>query len=127
MPDSLRVQLTALVTEMRHRGVYSGDKYGVPWVNRIAAILRESPAEPSDAGTWPRCVQRAFVDGAKWWEWHQTHATMWPSDRDLAEAEAVRRYGEPAPPAPGYQTVATMSVDATCAFHGCALARRAEP
>ncbi len=41
----------------------------------------------------------AFVAGAQWWEWHSRGATMWPSDRALAEAEAERRYpgGQPAP------------------------------
>lgn len=34
----------------------------------------------------------AFVEGAKWWEFEKTNATMWASDRDLAEAEAARRY-----------------------------------
>ena len=47
-------------------------------------------------GSWPQvCVQRAFVEGAKWWEYHETGCTMWPSDRDTAEDEAVKRYGEP--------------------------------
>ena len=34
----------------------------------------------------------AFVRGAQWWEYHKTGATMWPSDRDIAEAEAVKRF-----------------------------------
>lgn len=47
-------------------------------------------------GTWPQeCVQRAFVDGAKWWQYHHNGSTMFPSERDEAEAEAVKRYGEP--------------------------------
>lgn len=47
-------------------------------------------------GTWPEhCEQRAFVDGAKWWEWHKEGATMWGSDVTLSEQEAIRRYGEP--------------------------------
>ena len=28
---------------------------------------------------------RAFVDGAKWWEWEKEGATMWPSDQRKAE------------------------------------------
>lgn len=48
-------------------------------------------------GYWPDdCIQRAFVDGAAWWEWTKTGATLWSSERDRAEAEAVNRYGEPA-------------------------------
>ena len=45
-------------------------------------------------GTWPENdIRRAFVAGAKWWEYHSTGASMWNSDVDLAEAEAMRRYG----------------------------------
>ncbi len=33
----------------------------------------------------------AFVQGAQWWEYHKTGATMWPSDRDQAEGEAETR------------------------------------
>lgn len=33
----------------------------------------------------------AFVEGAKWWEWRKTQATMWPSDVTFAEEEAARR------------------------------------
>jgi hypothetical protein len=49
-------------------------------------------------GAWPKdCVQRAFVDGAKWWEWRQNNGTMWSSDVRKAEDAAVERYGEPHP------------------------------
>ena len=30
-----------------------------------------------------------FVDGARWWEYEKTGATMWGSDREKAEAGAV--------------------------------------
>jgi hypothetical protein len=44
-------------------------------------------------GTWPADdLRRAFVEGAQWWEFESTGATMWPSDRDMAEAEAERRF-----------------------------------
>jgi len=33
----------------------------------------------------------AFVQGAQWWEFRQTRGTMWASDRNLAEAEAMLR------------------------------------
>lgn len=49
-------------------------------------------------GTWPKNdIRRAFVAGAKWWEYHSTGATMWQSDQRLAEAEAEKRY-TPEPP-----------------------------
>jgi len=37
-------------------------------------------------------LRRAFVDGAKWWEYHKGDATMWQRDRNLAEIEAERRW-----------------------------------
>jgi hypothetical protein len=48
------------------------------------------------SGTWPKdCLQRAFIDGAAYWEWRQTGTTLWAQEREELEAEAVRRYGEP--------------------------------
>lgn len=55
-------------------------------------------ANPSDLpqGTWPAdSLQRAFVEGAKWWQFHSQGATMFGSERREAEAEAIRRYGDP--------------------------------
>jgi hypothetical protein len=47
-------------------------------------------------GTWPPgCVQRAFVAGVAWWQFHAQGSTLFSSERDEAEAEAVRRYGTP--------------------------------
>jgi hypothetical protein len=47
-------------------------------------------------GTWPKdCQQRAFVEGVRWWQFHSRGSTLFPSEQDIAEAEAVRRYGEP--------------------------------
>lgn len=44
-------------------------------------------------GTWlPDDLRRAFVNGAQWWEYHSTGATMWGSDRALAEEEAEKRF-----------------------------------
>jgi len=34
---------------------------------------------------------RAFVEGAKWWEWQTVGATMWQSDQRLAAAAAEER------------------------------------
>jgi len=39
----------------------------------------------------PTSLVIAFVQGAAWWEYHQTKATIWQSDRRLAEEEAARR------------------------------------
>jgi len=49
-------------------------------------------------GSWPKNdIRRAFVAGAKWWEFHSTGGTMWNSDRVLAEAEATKRYASQQP------------------------------
>lgn len=48
----------------------------------------------SDEGTWPELsLQRSFAEGAAWWQWRTAGSTMFPSERDEAETEAVRRYG----------------------------------
>jgi len=44
-------------------------------------------------GSWAKDdIRRAFVAGAKWWEFHSTGGTMWQSDQRLAETEASNRY-----------------------------------
>ena len=46
-------------------------------------------------GTWPKDdLRRAFVEGAKWWEWYSSGGTMWNSDVTLAEKEAEEHYPE---------------------------------
>ena len=51
-------------------------------------------SEKAVVGTWPAAFTgRAFVDGAAWWLWQRSGATMYPSERDEAEAEALDRYG----------------------------------
>lgn len=39
-------------------------------------------------------VFQAFVDGAKFWEFHKTGATMWQSDQNLCLEKAKEKYGE---------------------------------
>ena len=36
---------------------------------------------------------KAFVEGAKWWEYEKTRFTMWQSDQQKAEREAWERWG----------------------------------
>ena len=47
-----------------------------------------TPGSLEPVGSESDALIIAFVQGAAWWEYHQTKATMWQSDRDLAEAEA---------------------------------------
>jgi len=55
-----------------------------------------SPSISQKVGSWPSpCLQRAFVEGAKWWQFHKLGSTAFPSEIDIAEEEAVLRYGEP--------------------------------
>lgn len=58
---------------------------------------RGSTTPSEELGWWPLdCLQRAFVAGAKWWQFHKHGSTAFAGERDEMEAEAVRRYGEPA-------------------------------
>lgn len=53
---------------------------------------------PELKGWWPEdCKQRAFVDGAKWWQFYHNGSTMFGSERDAAAEEAERRYGKVEP------------------------------
>ncbi|MBU0706734.1 hypothetical protein KJ807_05980 [Patescibacteria group bacterium] len=46
-------------------------------------------------GTLPdNDIRRAFVEGAKWWEFENYGGTMWQSDQRRAEQEAGNRYGK---------------------------------
>jgi hypothetical protein len=69
------------------------------WPNEELKRGAEAAAvAPVPSGSWPlRCVQRAFVDGAAWWQFHRTGSTMFSTEREEAEDEAVKRYGEPTP------------------------------
>jgi hypothetical protein len=59
------------------------------------AVSREAAQRVKD-GTWPqRCEQRAFVEGAAWVRFALTGFTPFASERDVAEQEAVKRYGDP--------------------------------
>ena len=40
-------------------------------------------------------IQRAFVEGAKWWEFTITGAPLWRGAIAEAEVEAKKRYGKP--------------------------------
>lgn len=89
----------SLLAELR------SEKLGGPSRERViqiaealaAMVPQAKPHGPMVFGSWPeRCEQRAFVDGAAWWEFKSTGGTMWSSDRALAEAAAVSRFGEPA-------------------------------
>ena len=54
--------------------------------------MKDKVSEPG----WPAdCPQRAFCEGAAWWQFHANGATMFSAERDEAETEAVRRYGVP--------------------------------
>lgn len=46
-------------------------------------------------GTWPPGVQRAFVEGASWWQSSKAGATPFGDECREMEAEAERRYGVP--------------------------------
>lgn len=46
-------------------------------------------------GTWSKTdLRRAFVAGAKWWQYHNMSITMWPSEIKRTKVEAEKRYPE---------------------------------
>ena len=55
--------------------------------------IQKRPGRDAHNSSAPTCSALiiAFVQGAQWWEWNKEQATMWSSDRDKAETEAVRR------------------------------------
>lgn len=58
---------------------------------RLKAAIVAISGMPA-VGAWDEAdPRRAFVAGARWWEFAHTGFTMWPSDIDDAEAEATRR------------------------------------
>ena len=69
--------------------------------NEIAAVIAMTTEHPDQSApsslaapagsVTPDALIIAFVQGAQWWEYHKTSATMWASDRDQAEGEAKIR------------------------------------
>jgi len=53
--------------------------------------INATPASITEAKWFTDALIIAFVQGAQWWEWNKQKATMWASDRDLAENEARAR------------------------------------
>jgi hypothetical protein len=62
-------------------------------------LARDAPAPLHEGGgTWTKGdLRRAFVRGAKWWEFYKTGATMWGSDQRAAEEEAEKRFPQGRP------------------------------
>ena len=76
--------------------VHDTDKSDLREYARAAiAALAQQPAAVDDA------YRRGFVDGAKWWEWEKTGATMWQSDQqrayDKATEKLATQHQEPKP------------------------------
>lgn len=67
---------------------------------RFEAPSFSPPAPHGPQGSWAaNDPRRAFVDGAKWWEWTKSEATMWQHDIGLAEKEAEARFAPTDEPA----------------------------
>lgn len=54
----------------------------------IKDSVYRSTSAPHECST----LQSAFLDGAKFWEYHQTMGTMWQSDQNIVMEEAQKRY-----------------------------------
>lgn len=51
----------------------------------------EAQPDADEASRFDAALVVAFIQGAKWWEHNKTGATMWQSDQNLAEVEALKR------------------------------------
>ena len=62
--------------------------HGIEW--DMCDVCKPAPSElaPARGSAMSDELIIAFVQGAQWWEYYKTGATMWPSDRDVAEAKA---------------------------------------
>lgn len=63
----------------------------VKHINELLASRAGEESEPKWNDDDPR---RIFVEGAKWWQYHAHGSTASPSEVDVMEAEAFRRYAE---------------------------------
>lgn len=61
--------------------------YACPICRSVDLAALRAALEEAKRAAW-----YAFVDGAKWWQFHANGATMFPSERDVAEEEAKKRY-----------------------------------
>ena len=69
-------------------------------------------------GTWPHDdIRRAFVAGAKWWEFEKCKATMWNDDVRKAETEAEKRYGSKSRPHTTCAAVVEAARDLVSGIH----------
>jgi hypothetical protein len=58
------------------------------------AETRGGSCAPAPGSVTAENLIRAFVQGAQWWEYEKTGATMWASDRNHAEGEAILKHRE---------------------------------
>lgn len=55
------------------------------------ALAKSFAAHQSATEQMKPLVVNAFVQGAKWWEFHKTGSTMWQSDQNLAYEKATEK------------------------------------
>lgn len=75
-----------------------GTSEPIPDASGTGMIEVEAPPGALAAGTGseagPTALEIAFLQGAKWWEWVSTGATMWQGDQLRALIEAARKHAE---------------------------------
>lgn len=82
--------------------------------HKICSAEKAKPVAESvmPQGRWPdTCQQRAFVEGMKWWQFHHNGSTVFGSERDEAEKEAIYRYGIPSESTTGETPVTVPTPD----------------
>jgi len=78
------------IWEVTRRKVWPNDQ-ALTEVPSVGNAEAQPSSAPSSGSVTPDTLIVAFVQGAQWWEYHNTGATMWASDRDQAEGEAETR------------------------------------
>lgn len=57
----------------------------------IEVLWRAMPTQ-EHAEIFKNVLHQAFLEGAKFWEWHKTGAAMWQSDQRLCQERAQEKY-----------------------------------
>ena len=54
-------------------------------------LQKELAAKDAEIARLREGLKEAFLQGARWWEYHTHDATMWQTDQELVMQEAIRK------------------------------------
>ena len=92
LAEFVRASLDAYASAVRAKNQWHG-----PTTPPLPSMVQSVTTTDDISATFPvaepvtEAEKEAFVQGAKWWEFRQTGATLWPSDRDEAYAIAEQK------------------------------------